>query len=215
MKNTSSPYISFFRSAFLLAIALVFMMTLAPKQLSAQYWHVGIYQGVSLAQRGLAGNSNQYNWMPSLTVHYFPKNNPLIVGGSLSMQFFSPSETVQKQGENFELLAVPLSICFQYLLLPESSFRPYYGIETGVAWCRYRIFDKEKLIGSNNEVALLVTPNVGAKVELFEGMDIDLNIRYQFLFHDNLVWGSAGQSLQGYNVLTASLGLNYQMFRQY
>jgi outer membrane protein W len=213
MKNTFSTYLSPFRSVFLLAFACVFLMTLAPKQLLAQYWHVGISQGISLAQRGLAGNTNQWNWMPSLAIHYFPKNNPIILGGSLSMQFFSPSEAARKQGENFELLVFPLSMCFQYLLLPEPPFRPYYGIETGAAWYRYRFFNKEREVGGDNNIALLVTPNAGVKVEIFEDLDIDLNVRYQFLFHERLEWGSAGQATQGYNILTISLGLNYQLFR--
>ncbi|MBL7991989.1 MAG: hypothetical protein JNN25_11165 [Candidatus Kapabacteria bacterium] len=213
MKNILSSYISFFRSAFLPAFVVVLMMTLAPWQLSAQYWHAGIYQGVSIAQRGLAGNTNQLNWIPSLAIHYFPKNNPIILGGSLSMQFFNPSEAARKQGENFELLVFPLSMCFQFLLLPEPPFRPYYGVETGAAWYRYRFFNKEREIGSDNNIALLVTPNVGVKVEIFEDLDIDLNVRYQFLFHERLEWGTAGQATQGYNILNVSLGLNYQLFR--
>ena len=82
-----------------------------------------------------------------------------------------------------------------------------------MAWYRYRFFDRTELIGQDNNFGLVVTPNVGLKIELVENMDLDLNIRYQWLFHDRLEWGSA-QATQGYSILAVSLGLNYQMFRQ-
>ncbi|MFY8000702.1 MAG: hypothetical protein ACOVSW_19070 [Candidatus Kapaibacteriota bacterium] len=219
MKQLHSTYLLHHRTAPLLAFVrfilplAALLCLLLPQRLSAQYWHVGIFQGVAMGQRGLSGNSNPVTWMPSLTVHYFPKNNPLVLGGSISMQFFDRTQALQKQGEGFELLAFPISMCFQYLLLPEPPFRPYYGVETGATIYRYRFYDKERLIGSESNVALLVTPNVGLKVEIFEDLDLDLNVRYQFLFHERIEWGSAGQSLQGYNFLAVSLGLNYQLFR--
>jgi outer membrane protein W len=151
--------------------------------------------------------------MPSLEVQYFPKKSPLILGGSISVQFIDRSPDARKQGENFELLAFPISMTFQFLLLPEPPFRPYYGVQTGATLYRYRFFDKEQQIGSDNNVALVVTPNAGLKVEIVEDLDIDLNVRYQFLFHDPVQWGSAGKSLQGYNIFALSLGLNYQLFR--
>jgi hypothetical protein len=197
--------------AFLFA-ALAAGLCWLPPRAAAQYYHVGILQGVALPQHGLDVNTPSFNWFPTLTVHYIPKKNPIVLGGSLSLQFFDRTDE-GKHGESMELLALPLSFCFQYLLLPEPPFRPYYGIETGVAWYRYRFFDKTEQIGQDNNFALVVTPNAGLKIELVENMDLDLNIRYQWAFHDRLEWGNA-QATQGYSILAVSLGLNYQMFRQ-
>lgn len=203
------------RAPVLVFITAVFLGAFFPIHLHAQYWHVGINQGIAYPLSGITGNSPPLNWMPSLTVHYFPKNNPLILGGSISMQYFGRTDSVRKQGENYEMLSFPISLCFQYLLLPEPPFRPYYGVETGVTWFRYRFFDKERFTGSTDNIGLLVTPNAGFKIEIFEGLDIDLNVRFQLLFHERFEWGSAGKALAGYNMLAFSLGLNYQMFRQY
>ncbi|MCU0425133.1 MAG: hypothetical protein MUF71_05845 [Candidatus Kapabacteria bacterium] len=222
MKKPIRTYLSRRLAALLLHCApvmvfltAIFLGTVLPTRLHAQYWHVGINQGVMYPLSGVTSNSPQFNWMPSLAVHYFPKNNPLVLGGSISMQFFGRGDSARLNGENFELLSFPISMCFQYLLLPEPPFRPYYGIETGVTWFRYRFFDKERFIGSTDNIGLLVTPNAGFKIEIFDGLDIDLNVRFQLLFHERFEWGSAGKALAGYNMLSFSVGLNYEMFRQY
>jgi hypothetical protein len=47
-------------------------------------------------------------------------------------------------------------------------------------------------------------------------MDVELNVRYQFLFHDIINWGSTGQfATQGYQMLGISLGVNYALWKVY
>ena len=192
---------------------LLGVLCLSPPAM-AQFYRVGIYQGVALPQRSLASSAPAINWYPWINVHYFGKNNPITLGGSLGLQYFPRIEN-PRPSESFDVMAFPLSMCFQYLILPY-EFRPYYGVETGVAIYRYRFYQGDVITGTAGNLALTVTPNVGAKVEIFEGMDVELNVRYQFLFHDIINWGSTGQfATQGYQMLGISLGVNYALWKVY
>jgi hypothetical protein len=181
---------------------------------SAQNYRVGLYQGVALPQRTLAATLppiNSYSW---INVHFFGKNNPITLGGSIGLQYF-PRIEEPRPSEGYDILAIPLSVCFQYLLLP-NEFRPYYGVETGIAAYRYRFYQGVGITETLTNVALILAPNAGVKVEIFEGMDVELNVRYQFLFHDIITWGSTGQFvIQGYQMLGISLGLNYALWKIY
>jgi hypothetical protein len=192
-------------------VCVMALCAVMPRLVQAQYYHVGLNQGIALPQRALTGIVSSPAWLPSLAVYYFPKNNPMVIGGSISFQPFERNETA-KQGEGYDVLSIPVSFCFQYLLLPE-DFRPYYGVETGIAWVRYRFFNSDIFQGTQQAVSLVVAPNVGVKITLFEEMDVDFNVRYQFLFHDPIEWGSRNQMIQGYQILGISLGLNYRLFR--
>jgi outer membrane protein W len=194
-----------------IAVLVLWLPFCLPVVVQAQYYHVGLNQGIGLPQRALARITTNPTWLPSLSIFYYPKNSPIAIGGSIAFQPFERNETV-RQGEGYDLLSIPVSICFQYTLLPD-NFRPYYGVETGVAWVRYRFFDRETFQGTQQLVSLVVAPNAGVKITLFEEMDVDVNVRYQFLFHDPFEWGSARQFIQGYQILGISLGFNYRLFR--
>lgn len=181
---------------------------------NAQYYRIGLYQGIAIPQRSLGASSPLFNWYPSLNAHFFGRNNPITIGASLGLQYFPRTLEAEKLPESYDVMATPLSICFQYLLLPP-PFRPYYGVETGVAWYRYRFYQGIQRVEQLDNVALIVAPNAGVKVEIFEGMDIELNVRYQYMFHDIIKWGSAGQVLQGYQTLAFSLGVNYALWKVY
>jgi hypothetical protein len=191
------------------------MMTLiAPKRGYAQHYRIGLYQGLAVPQRSLAATTPLVNWYPSLNAHFFGKNNPITIGTSLGLQYFPRTAEAERAAESYDAMSVPLSLCFQYLLLPV-PFRPYYGVETGIAWYRYRFYEGRQMVEMLDNVALVVTPNAGVKVEIFEGMDVELNVRYQFMFHDIIPWGSAGKVLQGYQMLAFSLGVNYELWKVY
>jgi hypothetical protein len=193
---------------------LMGLVWLSSPPAAAQNYRVGLYQGVALPQRSLAATTPAINWYPWLNVHFFGKNNPITIGGSLGLQYF-PRIEQPLPAESYDVMAFPLSICFQYLLLP-NEFRPYYGVETGVAAFRYRFYQGNAITETVTNVALTVTPNAGVKIEIFEGMDLELNVRYQFLFHDIITWGSTGQfATQGYQMLGISLGVNYALWKVY
>ncbi|MCS6807725.1 MAG: hypothetical protein RML40_03645 [Bacteroidota bacterium] len=177
-----------------------------------QYWRVGIYQGVAVPTTVLTANSPAWNWTPGASVHYFPRNNALIIGGAVSLQYFGPTYAARQQGMNFEYLGLPISLCFMRLLLPDPPFRPYYGADIGVTWFRYRFFEREIFREMYSNVGVLAAPNGGIKIEIFEGIDLDLNIRYQLLLHERFEWES--KVFSGYNMIGISLGLNYAIFRQ-
>jgi hypothetical protein len=180
----------------------------------AQHYHIGLYQGIALPQRSLAETTLPAVWYPSMNLHFFGKNNPITMGTSIGLQYFPRTSDAERLPESYDVMSVPFSICFQYLLLPV-PFRPYYGVETGVAWYRYRFYEGLKMTEMLDNVALILTPNAGIKVEIFEGMDVEINVRYQFMFHDIIKWGSNGQMLQGYQTLAFSLGVNYQLWKVY
>ena len=100
----------------ILLAAVVVVLCCAPPRVVGQYYHVGIFQGVALPQRGLDVHTPSFNWMPALTVHFIPKKNPIVLGGSISLQFFDRTDE-GKLGESMELLALPVSsiCCFPNL----------------------------------------------------------------------------------------------------
>lgn len=193
--------------------ALVFIVG-AHTHTLAQHYRIGLYQGVAIPQRSLAATTLPVVWYPSMNAHFFGKNNPITIGTSIGLQYFPRTADAERLPESYDVTGVPFSMCFQYLLLPV-PFRPYYGVETGVAWYRYRFYEGPRMVEMLDNVALIVTPNAGIKVEIFEGMDVEVNVRYQFMFHDIIKWGSNGQMLQGYQTLAFSLGVNYQLWKVY
>ncbi|TAE29342.1 MAG: hypothetical protein EAZ92_06520 [Candidatus Kapaibacterium sp.] len=198
----------------LCVVVVILLVCQSETVIFAQHYRIGLYQGIAIPQRTFAEITPVVNWYPSINAHFFGKNTPITMGASASFQYFPRNAEAQKAQESYETTLVPLSLCFQYLLLPP-PFRPYYGLEAGLAWYRYQFYNGERPTERLNNTSLVVTPNAGVKIELFDQLDLEINVRYQFVFHDIIPWGNAGKVINGYQMLAFSLGVNYQLWKIY
>jgi hypothetical protein len=194
------------------ACVAVFACTLAfafvPATL-AQY-RLGFNPTLVMPVGSFAANAPQFNAGFTATVYRYTNQTPISLGGSIGFQVYDVRADRKGKDYTYDMISFPLTLGFHVNLLPDFVLNPYYGAEAGAIFFRYRTYTPSLETSFVGSIGALLAPNGGFRIEIAEGLLLDLNVRYQWVFHDPIQYGPTEQyKTQGYTTLGVAIGFSY------
>jgi hypothetical protein len=181
----------------------------APTALHAQY-RLSINPTLLTPLREFAGVVSPYNASINFSIYHFRREGQLSLGGSFGMQYFNFRPDRKGSDYLYELLTFPFCLGFHVNLLPEFILKPYYGAEAGALFFRYSTLTPQLERGLVENVGVILAPNGGFRYEITNDMWLDVNVRYQIVFHEPFQYGPTERyRSQGFTALGWMLGFSY------
>jgi hypothetical protein len=195
--------------AVLHAVCVMIIASAAVAESFAQY-RLGFNPTLVLPIGGFAANVPQFNAGFTTTVYRYTSQTPISLGGSVGFQVYDVRADRKGKDYTFDMISFPLTLGFHVNLLPDFVLNPYYGAEAGAVFFRYRAYTPALETSFYGNIGAVLAPNGGFRIEIVEGLLLDLNVRYQWVFHDTYQYGPSEQyRIQGYTTLGVAVGFSY------
>jgi hypothetical protein len=205
------------RTGMVLCVALFVMMVLGlvPAALRAQY-RLAINPALFTPVGQISSVVQPTNPGFSFSMYRYTRQIPFSIGGSVGFQFFDSQPERKGKDYTYEVLAFPLLFGAQFNLLPEFFLNPYYGLEAGAMFFRYRVFAPDMTTTAVNNIAIVLVPQAGFRITILDDLMLDVSVRYQYTLHEQFRYGPTDEyRTQGFTALGWMLGLSVPVNGRY
>ncbi len=193
----------------------VIVLVLASTTLLAQY-RLAINPMLLTPVGQIAGVVQPTNPGFSFSMYRYTRQIPFSIGGSVGFQFFESQPERKGKDYTYEVLSFPLLFGAHFNLLPEFFLNPYYGLEAGAMFFRYRVFAPDMTITPVNSIAIVLVPQAGFRITILDDVMLDISVRYQYTLHEQFRYGPTDEyRTQGFTALGWMLGLSVPVNGRY